>query len=70
MSSVYCGPVASTICYAGCSAAVVACFTAAGFAYGTVPAAIITATPVLAACNAAQATCMAACMAMFWAPTP
>lgn len=70
MSSVYCGPIASTVCYAGCAAAVCVCFAAAGFTFGTVPGAVIAATPALAACNGAFSACMAACMGMLVAPTP
>nr|AAU06531.1 unknown salivary protein [Culicoides sonorensis] len=64
------GPAASSICYAGCAAVVVACFAAAGFTFGTVPGAQIAAVPALASCNAAFATCEAACMAAFFLPTP
>jgi len=48
---------------------VVACYSAAGFTFGTVtagagvPAAII-------ACNAALGTCMAGCAALLITPTP
>ncbi len=64
------GPVASGICYAGCAAVAVACFSAAGFTFGTVPGAQIAAVPALAACNSAFGVCEAACMAAFFAPTP
>lgn len=64
------GPIASGICYAGCAASVCACFAAAGFTFGTVPAAAIAATPTLAACNAAFGICEAACMAALALPTP
>ncbi|RWR98541.1 hypothetical protein B4U79_05045, partial [Dinothrombium tinctorium] len=64
------GPLAAGICYAGCAAIVVACFSAAGFTFGTVPGAVIAATPALAACNAAFSTCMASCSAAVIAPTP
>lgn len=57
------------ICYAGCAAGVVACFSIAGFTFGTVPGAIIAATPALATCNAAFATCESACMVAFFTPT-
>lgn len=63
-------PFASGICYAGCAAVAVACFSAAGFTFGTVPGAVIAATPALAACNAAFGVCEAACMAAMFAPTP
>lgn len=55
--------VAIGLCYAGCAAVTVACFAAAGFTFGTVPGAIIVATPALATCNAAFAACESACVA-------
>lgn len=64
------GPMAAGICYAGCAAVTCACFTAAGATFGTVPIAIIAATPALAACNAAFGICEAACVAALVAPTP
>lgn len=70
ISSTYSGPIAAGICYAGCAGVVVACFSAAGFTFGTVPGAVIAATPALAACNAAFAACMKACVAALVAPTP
>lgn len=63
------GPAAYGICQAGCSAVVVACYSGAGFTFGTVtagagiPAAIV-------ACNSAYGTCQAACAAVLLAPTP
>lgn len=64
------GPVASGICYAGCAAVTVACFSAAGFVFGTVPGTVIAATPALAACNSAFAICEASCMTALFLPTP
>ena len=64
------GPIGAGICYAGCAGVTVACFSAAGFTFGTVPGAQIAAVPALAACNSAFAACEAACMAMLIAPTP
>lgn len=64
------GPLVYGICQAGCFAAVCLCFTAAGVTFGTVPGAVIAATPALAACNAALSTCSAACAAMAITPTP
>ncbi|KAG4069055.1 hypothetical protein HA402_008366 [Bradysia odoriphaga] len=64
------GPIAAGICYAGCAGVTVACFAAAGFTFGTVPGAVIAATPALAACNTAFAACEAACMVALAAPTP
>lgn len=57
------GKLAIGLCYAGCAAVTVACFAAAGFTFGTVPGAIIVATPALATCNAAFAACESACVA-------
>jgi hypothetical protein len=63
------GPLAYGICQTGCNAVVVACYAAAGFTFGTVTAGA--ATPaVLLACNAALGTCMAACIAAGFSPTP
>lgn len=64
------GPLTAGICYAGCAAVTVACFTAAGFTFGTVPGAVIAATPALAMCNTAFGTCEAACVAAVITPTP
>ena len=62
------GPAAYGVCQAGCSAVVMACYSAAGFTWGatlgaTAPASII-------ACNAAYGTCQAACASVILAPTP
>ena len=63
------GPAAYGVCQAGCSAIVVACYSGAGFTFGTVtagagiPAAIV-------ACNSAYGTCQASCAAVLLAPTP
>lgn len=70
LSQVNAGPIAAGICYAGCAGVTVACFAAAGFTFGTVPGAVIAATPALAACNGAFAACEAACVAALIAPTP
>lgn len=62
------GPAAYGVCQAGCSGVVVACYSGAGFTFGTVtagagiPAAIV-------ACNSAYGTCQAACAAVLLAPT-
>jgi len=69
-SSANAGPLAAGICYAGCAGVTVACFSAAGFTFGTVPGAVIAATPMLAACNAAFGVCEASCMAALFVPTP
>jgi hypothetical protein len=62
------GPVAYGLCQIGCSAAVVACYSAAGFTFGTVLAAA--APPAILACNTAQAACYASCAALALAPIP
>lgn len=64
------GPAAYGICQAGCAGIVVACFSAAGFVFGTVPGSQIAAVPALTACNAAWGTCCAACAAAILLPTP
>ncbi|XP_003247138.1 uncharacterized protein LOC100165615 [Acyrthosiphon pisum] len=69
-SSANAGPIAAGICYAGCAAVTVACFSAAGFTFGTVPGAVIAATPMLAACNAAFGICEASCVAALIVPVP
>lgn len=69
-SSANAGPISAGICYAGCAAVTVACFSAAGFTFGTVPGAVIAATPVLAACNAAFGVCEASCVAALFVPVP
>ena len=63
------GLLAYGICQTGCNTVWVACVAAAGGTAGVstggvaVPAAIV-------ACNAAQGTCMAACVAAGLSPTP
>ncbi|KAJ5059812.1 hypothetical protein PSV09DRAFT_2241425 [Bipolaris maydis] len=62
------GPAAYGLCQAGCSAVVMACYSAAGFTWGatlgaSAPASII-------ACNTAFGTCQAACASVLLAPTP
>lgn len=61
------GPVGYGICQAGCSAVVMACYSAAGFTWGATLGASAPATIV--ACNAAFGTCQAACAAVLLAPT-
>ena len=68
--AVTCGPFTYGLCQAGCAGVVVACFSAAGFTFGTVPGAIIAATPALAGCNTAYAACYTACSALIVAPIP
>ena len=64
------GLLAYGICQAGCAAVVVACYSAAGFVFGTVTAGAGTA-PAILACNAAFGKCSAACAGVtLLAPTP
>ncbi|KAG0297619.1 hypothetical protein BGZ98_000539 [Dissophora globulifera] len=63
------GPIAYAVCQSGCNALAVACYSAAGFTFGTVTGG--TGTPlVIVGCNTALGTCMAACIAAGFAPTP
>ncbi|KAK7007417.1 hypothetical protein R3P38DRAFT_3598304 [Favolaschia claudopus] len=63
------GPVAYATCQTGCNAVAVACYAAAGFAFGVVAAPV--APPAILACNAALGTCFTACATVaLLAPTP
>lgn len=62
------GPVGYGICQAGCSAIVMACYSAAGFTWGATLGASAPATIV--ACNTAFGSCQAACAAVLLAPVP
>jgi hypothetical protein len=54
----------------GCNTVTVACYTAAGFTFGTVVAAAA-APPLILACNAALGICSSACATVaLFAPTP
>jgi hypothetical protein len=54
----------------GCNTVAVACYTAAGFTFGTVVAAPLTPVVILG-CNTALGTCSAACATVaLFAPTP
>lgn len=64
------GLAAAGMCYAGCAAVACACFAAAGFTFGTVPIAVIVATPALAACNAAFGVCEKSCWYAVLLPIP
>ncbi|KAK6842002.1 hypothetical protein PG987_002862 [Apiospora arundinis] len=66
-TSTLAGPSAYGACQAGCSGLVVACYSAAGFTFGTVAAAAAPA--AIVACNGAYGTCQAACAAALFAPT-
>lgn len=63
------GPAAAGVCYAGCSAVVVACYAAAGFTFGTVTAGVGTPAAIIA-CNSAFGICESACVAALLMPTP
>ena len=52
--------ISTGICYSGCAAVVVACYSAAGFVFGTVTAGVGVA-PAVIGCNAAFGACMAKC---------
>jgi hypothetical protein len=56
------------ICQAGCAGLVVACYSAAGFVFGTVFAAA--APHAILACNAAFGKCSAACAVVLLSPFP
>lgn len=57
------------ICQTGCNAVAMACYTAAGFTFGTVTAG--TGIPaVIVGCNTALGTCMAGCVAALISPLP
>lgn len=62
------GILAYGVCQAGCASVVVACYSAAGVAFGTMLAAA--APPAIVACNAGQGACYAACAAIALAPAP
>jgi hypothetical protein len=62
------GPTAYGICQAGCSAVVMACYTAGGFTWGATLGA--TAPTTIVGCNTAFDTFQAACAAVLLVPTP
>ena len=66
------GPVAVGVCYSACNAGYVSCLAGYGIVAGTTGPigwwAWLTSAP--AGCSAIQGTCMAACTALFAAPTP
>ncbi|RPA97681.1 hypothetical protein L873DRAFT_1809484 [Choiromyces venosus 120613-1] len=65
------GPISYGICQGGCAGVVVACYSAAGAVFGTVPAAAAVAIPALAACNSAFGSCSAVCATVaLFAPIP
>ncbi|RPA84721.1 hypothetical protein BJ508DRAFT_412476 [Ascobolus immersus RN42] len=61
------GPVGYGVCQAGCSAVVMACYSAAGAVWGATAG--LGAAPAVLACNAAYGTCQSACAAVLLAPT-
>ncbi|KAF2648513.1 hypothetical protein K491DRAFT_576600, partial [Lophiostoma macrostomum CBS 122681] len=61
------GPAAYGVCQAGCSAIVMACYSAAGFTWGATLGASAPATVL--GCNTAFGACQAACAATLLAPT-
>jgi hypothetical protein len=63
------GPCAYGICQTGCNAVGVACYAAAGSTFGTVTAGLGV-PAVIMGCNVALGTCMAACVAAGFVPTP
>ncbi|TVY53193.1 hypothetical protein LCER1_G004518 [Lachnellula cervina] len=62
------GPAAYGLCQTGCAGVVVACYSAAGFTFGTVAAAAAPA--AILACDAAYGSCCAACYWALFLPTP
>ncbi|KAF9042501.1 hypothetical protein BJ165DRAFT_268894 [Panaeolus papilionaceus] len=62
LPSVNAGNINYGICQTECNTVVVACYTAAGFTFGTVVAPL--APPAIVACNNALGTCSAACAAI------
>lgn len=68
VTAVVAGPIAYGTCQAGCAAVVVACYTGAGFTFGTVFAA--TAPASITACNSAFGYCQAQCALVALLPIP
>ncbi|EPB81143.1 hypothetical protein HMPREF1544_12152 [Mucor circinelloides 1006PhL] len=69
ISSNYAGLLAYGICQTGCNAVAVACYSAAGFTFGTVTAGAGVPAVILG-CNTALGVCMAGCVAAGCAPIP
>ncbi|RCI02276.1 hypothetical protein CU098_008242 [Rhizopus stolonifer] len=67
--SCYAGPLSYGLCQSGCNVVAVACYSAAGFTFGTVSAGLL-APPAIIGCNVALGTCMTACVAAGCAPVP
>jgi hypothetical protein len=70
LESTLAGPVTSFICLFKCGTAATACYAAAGFTFGAVPATIVAAIPALATCQAIYAACLVACAGVACLPTP
>lgn len=68
ISTANAGPLGYGICQAGCSAVVMACYSAAGAVWGATAG--IGAAPAVLACNAGYGTCQAACAVVALTPTP
>lgn len=68
-SGTHAGPLSYGICQTGCNIVTVACYSAAGFTFGTITGGI-GAPPVIIACNVALGGCMTACVAAGCAPIP
>lgn len=63
------GPGLWALCSAGCATLVVACYSAAGFTFGTVTAGV--GIPgAISNCNSAFGTCMKSCAVATAGPTP
>lgn len=62
------GPLGYGICQAGCSAVVMACYSAAGAVWGATAG--VGAAPAVIACNLAYGKCQAACAAVLLFPFP
>lgn len=62
------GILAYSVCQAGCSKVVVACYIAGGAVFGTVAA--VLAPVAIAGCNVAYGACYAGCASITLAPTP
>lgn len=67
-TAVAAGPIAYAACQAGCAAVVTACYSGAGFAFGTVLAA--SAPAAVVSCNSAFGYCQAQCALVTLLPTP
>lgn len=67
-SVVSAGPLGYGICQAGCSAIVMACYSAAGFTWGATLGA--TAPATILACNSSFGFCQAACASALLVPIP